>query len=372
MIYLNYCGISPLCSPALQAQQRLAEAQHRLGAGMFREFPDVLDVFRRAVGRLLHCSASDITYTDNTAFGINLVANGYPFQSGDEVISYVNEYPANHYPWVLQRKRGVEVRFVHDANAGGAYPDPSLPRGISMNDIAALVTPRTRVIALSHVQFVSGFALDLTELGSFCSARGIDLVVDAAQSLGSIPLDLQASPIAALAASGWKWLCGPIGSGILYTSPALRAKMAVTMTGAEMMEQGEAYLNHAWQPFRDSRLFEYSTLPLMEAAGLAAAVEAAAETGVEGIYQQLMVLRDLFLSLVDHSLIRPVELEQRHRSGIVSFVTDRDPIAVAAVLRKKGVFMTSRGGYLRFAPYYRTTHEEVYSAVKLLNEVLRE
>src|SRR6266540_1788758 len=115
-----------------------------------------------------------------------------------------------------------------------------------MRGLGVLVTSPKGVVALSHVQFASGYCADVKALAEFCKARDIDLVLDVAQSLGSLPIYPEVLQAAALVSSGWKWLLGPVGSGLLYTSPRLRAKLELTMVGAEAMQQGVDYLDHAW------------------------------------------------------------------------------------------------------------------------------
>ena len=168
-----------------------------------------------------------------------MIANGYPWKSGDQIISYVNEYPANHYPWVIQsQKHDVELIQLSDCDVpqidhpkAGPVPD-SFARGWSFEELESHVTDRTRVIAISHVQFTSGFAADMVKLGQFCKDKGIDLVVDAAQSLGCLPVYPEQWNAAAVAAAGWKWMIGPVGTGVMYTRPDFREKIAITMTGA--------------------------------------------------------------------------------------------------------------------------------------------
>jgi selenocysteine lyase/cysteine desulfurase len=124
------------------------------------------------------------------------------------------------------------------------------------------------VIAVSHVQFSSGYAADLKALGEFCRERGIDLIVDCAQSLGCLPVFPEECNIAALATSGWKWLMGPWASGLLYTRADLRRKLQPVMAGPGLMRQHLDYLDHRWNPHDDGRMFEYSTLSWDHAAGL--------------------------------------------------------------------------------------------------------
>jgi selenocysteine lyase/cysteine desulfurase len=257
----------PLYGPALARQHEVALEHSRTGALVFSKYDPILDGLRQASAELLRTSPENVAFVKNTTEGIALIANGYPFQAGDQVISYVHEYPANHYPWKRLEQCGVELVVLPDRDITGNAP-PGRAVAWTMRDLEERVTPRTRIVALSHVQFASGFAADLPALADFCWSRGIDLVLDAAQSLGALPIDVEKLKIAAVVASGWKWLLGPIGCGLLHTSPAFRQKLDLTMVGAESMQQATDYLDHTWNPFTSAKQFEYSTSPITLAAAL--------------------------------------------------------------------------------------------------------
>lgn len=185
--YAANCAIGPMYAPAARAARDFLEAQANEGVMMTPRYAPVLERFRGSAARLVGAAPEDIAYVSNTAEGMSLIANGYPFEPGDQVLTYDREFPSNHFPWLLQRQRGVEVVLLSDVDPLGDLPD-HLPRAWSMEELEERVTDRTRVITLSHVQFASGYAADLEALAAFCRHRGIDLVVDAAQSLGALPV----------------------------------------------------------------------------------------------------------------------------------------------------------------------------------------
>lgn len=365
-IFLTHCGIAPLYFNAMQKEREVAEAQCRTGALVFSRYDAILDGLRQAAADVLKTSADNLAFVRNTSEGINLIANGYPFEPGDNIVSYVHEYPANHYPWKLQEKRGVELILLPDAVPG------ERPVSWAMRDLEERVTPRTRVIALSHVQFASGFCCDVKALAGFCKARNIDLVLDVAQSLGSLPVYPEELGAAALVSSGWKWLMGPIGSGLLYTSPSLRAKLDLTMVGAETMRQGTDYLNHDWDPFSSAKCFEYSTSPIALAAALECCLrEITLRYGVEAIAAEIFRLQDVFLAALDQDRVRPMFQPDWRRTSILSLIMPGDANAVRRALLKQKVITTERGGYLRIAPHFYNADEEMTRAAHLLNALVR-
>jgi len=376
-IFLSHCGIAPLYSGALRREHEVAEAQCRTGALVFAQYDAILDGLRAAAATLLNTSPENLAFVKNTSEGINLIANGYRFEPGDQVLSYVHEYPANYYPWKLQEKRGVELVLLPDRSGFALTPGPSAevrgeqrPVAWAMHDLEARVTPRTRVVALSHVQFASGFVADLKALADFCNERGIDLVLDVAQSLGCLPIDPEALRISALTSSGWKWLMGPIGSGLLYTSAQFRAKLDLTMVGAETMVQGTNYLDHAWEPHASAKCFEYSTSPIALAAALECCIrEVFLPYGMNAIEAEIYRLQDVFLSVLELTRFRLAFEPATLRTPILSLIVPGDVNALRRALLKQHVICTERGGYLRVAPHYCNTDEEVERAAHLINTI---
>ena len=304
-IYLNHCGIAPLYKGALKAGQSFAKAHSRLGIGVVDRYGELLEQFHKALGQFLATDKQNSSFIHNTAEGLSLIAEGFPFQKGDEIISYIHEYPSNHYPWRLQERRGVRLVLLSNQDMSINQSSGGRPSGWSLAELEKKITKRTRMIALSHVQFSSGFAADLPKLGQICKERGVHLIIDAAQSLGAMPLFPEQWNIDAVASSGWKWLLGPIGSGILYTSPALRQKLNFCMAGADLMQQGEDYLDHTWKPYLDGRRFEYSTACYEFAAQLLACFnEIFNRQGIEKIWTRIKELQKIFLDKIDPSPLR--------------------------------------------------------------------
>lgn len=369
-VFLAHCAISPLYKGAAGTMKQYVD---RMTAGGISALPDYFDVmprFHKLGAELLKTSSSNISYVHNTAEAMCQIANGYPFVPGDQVISYVHEYPSNHYPWVLQQKRGVELLLLGDADPVGCFKDGSKPRGWLMEELRSLVTERTRVVAISHVQFSSGYAADLDELGLFCIERGIDLIVDCAQSLGCLPVYPEKQYLSAVASSGWKWLMGPKGSGILYTSRKLRDKLRITMAGPGLMVQGLDYLDHSWNPHVDGRMFEYSTLPWDHIAGLNTILEDLfVDRSMEKLFAEVVRLQDVLLDNLDPNCIRPLVYHSKNRSGILTARVNGDMQQIISQLSQEGVTVTAPIGYLRLAPHFYQNEDEMVWAADKINRV---
>jgi selenocysteine lyase/cysteine desulfurase len=369
-IYLAHCGVSPLYSGALKKEREISRRHQEIGGLLFSKYFEILNGLRIAAAKLMKTSADNLAFVKNTSEGMNMIANGYRFQEGDQIITYMNEYPANYYPWKLQERCGVELVLLPDRDITASVPE-GRPGGWSMADLEALVTNRTRILALSHVQFTSGFAVDLKELGEFCQTHGIDLVVDAAQSLGALPVYPEEYNISAIVSSGWKWLMGPLGTGLMYTSPGFRTRLRDVMAGAELMVQGTDYLNHSWHPHHTAKRFEYSTAPISLAAALEVCItDLALGYTPEKISAELFRLQDLFVGSLDRDRFTPLLFSGHPRSTILPLVCKKDdPNKIEKVLLKQNIVCSSRGGYLRVAPHFYNTMEEIHKTVSILNSI---
>ncbi len=372
-ICLNHCRVSPLYRPAAEREAAYALGMADGGIEYFFTQLDIMPRLRAGFGKLLNTTSENITFTKSCAEGLNFVAQGFGFRKGDEVVSFANEFPSNHFPWrVAEEKKGVILRLLPNRNTLGAKFDGRICAW-SMDDLERLVTPQTRIVALSHVQFTSGFACDLLEVGAFCRERGIYFVVDAAQSLGAMPIDVEAMNIAALASSGWKWLMGPFGSAMLYTSPEFRRELELVFPGPASMEQpGPDYLDLTWRPLNSGAKFEMSAVPLSLAAALSTCVEELfLKVRMDEVWREILRLQDLLLAQLEGADITPARFSEKYRSPILSLLTTKSVDDVQKRLLEKGIVASARDQYLRLSPHFYNTDEEMTRAGTELVKILR-
>ncbi|HNU73138.1 MAG TPA: aminotransferase class V-fold PLP-dependent enzyme [Thermodesulfobacteriota bacterium] len=364
--FLAHCGVSPLFARACSMVQEISEGQRDHGVLYIVErYLAILEGLHAAAACLMKTSASNISFVKNTSEGMNLIASGYPFSPGDEIVVFEHEYPAVYYPWKLQETRSARLVLLpgkSQQTENGTEPSFSW----SLGDLQKLISSRTRVLAISHVQFTSGYAADLEEVGSFCKKHRIDLIIDAAQSLGCLPVFPEQHGIAAVVSSGWKWLLGPVGSGLMYTSEEFRHKIGHVAVGAETMRQGMDYLDHSWDPQDTARRFEYSTSPVSLAAGLVTCIrDLFLNYTIESVWQEIMQLQDIFLDHLDQELWHIEQYSPEHRSGILS-LSCCNPDDIARQLLEHGIICSPRAGFVRIAPhFYNSKHEMVQTAAAL-------
>jgi cysteine desulfurase/selenocysteine lyase len=371
-VYLNACGINAAYAGAAAAGARYFKRHSELGILIFSdpEFVGLKAKFKSAFSQLIRVDAADVSLTKNYAEAACQIALGYPFVPGDEIISYCKEYPSNFWPWKQLEKKGVGLKLLPDCAPVSGLPNTTNPLGWSFDDLVRTITPRTKIIAISHVQFTSGFAAELPKLGALCKERAIDLVVDVAQSLGALPVYPKEWNVACVIASGWKWLMGPIGCGVMYTAPEFRAKIEAVLVGPDMMGQGDDYLNYTFDPLKSGAFFEYSTTSYPHTAALEAVLrEVHLRYTPEQVRDELYRLQDLFLQNLTSERVKPVVFPQAHRSGILSLLCEDKPEAVQARLKAEKIICSVRGGYLRVAPHFFVTDDEMLRAAEVLNRV---
>lgn len=368
-IFLAHCSISPTYNRGVEMMQQFTTDIGAEGVASLPRYFELLPTLHKNGARLLGTSAENISYVHNTAEAMSMIANGYPFSPGDQIISYMHEYPSNHYPWYMQKKRGVELILLSDSSPSDHYADINKPKGWSMEELESKVSAKTRLVAISHVQFSSGYAADLKELGAFCLERNIDLVVDCAQSLGCLPVYPEEFHISAVASSAWKWLMGPWGSGLLYTSADFRKKLDITMVGPGTMRQGINYLDVQWNPREDGRMFEYSTLPWDHIGGLNVILEEIfLRYTPEAIRDEIFRLQNLLLEHLDTRYLRLLQTEEKHRSGILAAEPVGDYNKIVGLLMQEDVVISAPIGYLRFAPHFYNDDDQIVHAAQKINK----
>jgi cysteine desulfurase/selenocysteine lyase len=354
LTFLNHAATSPLPGRTRAAMTKFIEARHSVERA-WEEYETLDQDLRQVLGRLINASPEEIALVQNTAEGINIAAHAIPFQPGDNVIFCDMEYPANVYPWMNLERRGVETRIV-----------PNREGGLALDGLEEYVDQQTRVVAVSSVEFLTGFRNDLQGIGELCKARGIYFVVDGIQSLGVIPLDVRECQIDLLSCGGPKWLMGPCGQGFLFCRRELLEEMNPPYAGAMSVVDFMNFRDYNLTFLPDAKRFEVGTPNLVGIAGLLASVNLLLEVGIEDLQRWTLHLTDV---LVEDLQERGYEiascLRPEHRSAIVSFPTP-DVEADYEKLTANKVIVSLRENYIRVSPHGYNTEEEVLRVGQVL------
>src|SRR5262252_187274 len=278
LLYFNHAAVSPLPRRVADAMTaHVAQVRDR-GAADWRAWFGMIDRTREKAARLVGASDAEIAFVPNTSWGINLVALGYPWKDGDNCVTDDLEFPSNAYPWRSLTERGVACRVAKSRDGR-----------IGLEDLAPLVDDRTRVVAVSWVAFHNGWVFPLAEIGDFCRARGILLVVDGIQGLGALPLDVGTANVDVLSSDAHKWLYGTEGGGILYVAESARDRVPARARGWWNVRSEGEYLEHRNPTlYTGARRYEPGVLPTANLAALHAALDLLAAMGPEDIRRRIL------------------------------------------------------------------------------------
>lgn len=359
LCHLNHAAVGPWPRRAAEAVARFAEENRRLGSLQYPQWLATERRLRERLARLIGAeSAADIALAKNTSEALSIIAYGLTWQPGDEIVGIAQEFPSNRVVWESLAEQGV----VWSALDLDRSSDPEA-------DLLALCTSRTRMIAVSWVQYARGLRLDLERIGAFCRSNGILLCVDAIQGLGALRFDLARTAADFVVADGHKWMLGPEGVALLYVRPALRPGLTLRQFGWHMLEHSGDFDRSDWHPAEDAKRFECGSPNLLGVQALEASLSLIEEVGIEQVWRQLQERTAHLIDGIDrHGLELLSPRAPECRAGIVTFRVAGIPSSeLYAGLMQRRVLCAQRGGGIRFSPHFYTPVEVIDRA---LGEVL--
>jgi selenocysteine lyase/cysteine desulfurase len=359
-IYLNAASIGPLPERSRRAIDDFTRRRTMPHLLPDRVLQATLAEGRRLAARLIAADASEIALTTNTTTGINVAAGALPLAAGDVVLVSDKEFPANVYPWLRLREKGVRVELAPATPEG--WPDEAYL-------LERIRAPEVKLLAVSLVQFANGYLVDLGRLSREARASGTWLVVDAIQGLGQVPLDVSRTPVDVLACGAQKWLLSPWGSGFVYVRKELVRRLVPQQVGWMAFEGTDDFARLTAYDDRlreDARRFEVVTLPFQDVAGMNASLGLLLEVGIERIREHLRQVAEPVLDWAARRGIRLASPVDEHASGIVC-VAPPDVAARHAALKAAGVVSSLREGSIRLSPHLYNTVDELARVAELLD-----
>jgi cysteine desulfurase / selenocysteine lyase len=358
-IYMNHAALGPLPRPAVERVSSLALSLAESGD---EHWTDRLDEAERVRG-LAACLVGaqqkhEIAFVQNTSDGLSVIAEGVDWNPGDNVVGANCEFPANVYPWMRLTSKGVEYRQAVERNGR-----------VDAEDVLALVDDRTRVVALSWVQFASGFRSNLAQIGAACRERGVFFVVDAIQGLGALGLDVERDFVDVFSADAHKWLLGPEGIGLLYVSDRIVDRIEPARVGWTSVQDWIKWSRYELKYREGAGRFECGTLNTLGIYALGASIELLLELGTDVIERRVLDLSDRLVQGLD---ARGYTIVSSRRPGEASAIVaathpKTEPHAIVSKLREHEILVAHRAGRVRISPHFYNSEDEVDRLLQVLD-----
>jgi cysteine desulfurase / selenocysteine lyase len=360
-VFLAHAGDSPL-------PRRVAEAisKYAMGASTGDQesvvYPDILESGRAVAARLLGCQPDEVAFVGPTSLALSFFASGLKFRRTDNILIYFDDYPSNVYPWMALAEQGVQVRLMNTRGLGLIRP----------KDVMGQVDENTRLVALASCHFVSGYRLNVDEIGAYLKERNILFCLDAIQTLGAFPTPL--THVDMLAADAHKWLLGPCGAGIMYVRKALQEKLNPPIYGWNNVRCPSFVAQEQITMRTGAHKYEAGTYNLLGLVGMLAGMELILEIGIENIARELLRKRSVLVAALQtkgYTVLHSME-QFENVSGIVSFFkpgTDMAPIHQRLLTER--VFTSLRAdraknSYIRLSPHFYNSDAELEKTIGLV------
>lgn len=355
--YFDHAAVAPLSLPARAALANWADDVAQNGVVNWPQWAAQLENVRRRGAELLHADLGEIALIHSTTEGINLVAEGFGWQAGDNVVAPANEFPSNLYPWMNLESRGVEMRRVPVTNGR-----------VEIGDLARACDDRTRIVTASWVGYASGWRLDVDALVEMAHRRGALVFLDAIQGLGVFPLDVRQTPIDFLSADGHKWLLGPEGAGLFYVRREHLERLRPLGIGWNSVVQSHDYSHIELTLKPAARRYEGGTYNMPGLLALGASLELLAEFPVSEVADRVLSLTDALCERLSAAGAVVSSCRERGRaSGIVSFeLPDDNPAEVRRRCREHQVVLSCREGRLRVSPHAYNNDDDLDRLIEAL------
>ena len=352
--YLNSATFGQIPRRAVEATAKHWAHRDELACSDFLDWYDDADRLRESLADLINASADDIAFIPNAAAALGIVAGGLQWSKGDNVVTLAAEFPNYLYLPALVERYGVEFREV------------------PWSRFYESIDEKTRIVAISEVNYSSGFRPPIEELSRFLRERGVLLFVDGTQSVGALRFDVEKAQPDALAVHGYKWMCSPTGVGFLYIAPHLRKDLPPNSVGWRSHKTWREVdnLHHGIPDFMDTaEKYEGGGLPFPLMYAMQASVDLMFEIGPDAIEQRV-----LELAASARTRLRKLGAEVCDTGSqiVAAKFPAQDPSRLARELKARRVLVAARHGFVRVSPHFYNSDEDLDTFEQAIREVLHE
>jgi cysteine desulfurase/selenocysteine lyase len=347
-VFLNHAAQSPLPKPVADAIHRYTDDFSKFGTSL----TECDRLGKPHFAKLIGARSEEIALIENTSVGLNIAANVLQYPSGSKIVTTDLEYPSVVYPW-LRKNLGARVHYVKSVNGK-----------VSLDDMEKAVDDKTVAVAISHVEYVNGFRHNLRVLSEIAHEHGAHLIVDAIQSVGTMPINVKTDDVDFLMAACYKWLLSPSGAAYLYVKDELIEEFEPPYVGWASVRPEVFKTTDFWDIWnlklsKTASRFEVGSPSTISFVGAAEAMKMLLNCGTENIKRIIIKLTDRLIdSVKDLGLELQTPEQKQCRSGIVNFKIGK-PQRVTDKLNKKGIIVSARANGIRVSPHFYNTEEEI-------------
>jgi selenocysteine lyase/cysteine desulfurase len=365
LIYLNHAAVAPWPMRTRRAVETFTAENASRGAERYPLWLRVERELKEMLAQLINApSLDDISLLKNTSEGLSVIAYGIDWRDGDNMVVPAREFPSNRIVWESLKPLGVDVRLV-DIKATET-PEQALFAACDEN---------TRLISVSSVQYADGFRMNLDSIGAFCGDNDILFCVDAIQSIGALPFDLQRIGADFVVADGHKWMLGPEGLALLYTRPEIRTQLKLRQYGWHMVASPGDFDNREWAASETGTRFECGSPNMLGIHALHASLSLLLDIGMDEVSRRLLDNMEFLFQGIDSipELRLISDKRPERRSGIITFSPEKHrPETMTDQLMTYRVICAARGGGIRFSPHFYTERQQLEQALEMVVKICRD
>lgn len=355
-IYMNHAAISPLSTPIVDELNEYIYVRSHTEIENYMTFMKTIVETKNLIGELINAKSDRIAFVENTTNGLNILAQGLSWQKGDRIILNDIEFPSNVYPFLNLKSEGVEIDIVKSHEGI-----------VSFEDIEKAITPRTKLVSLSQVQFLSGYRADMERIGELLRQKGIIFCADVIQAAGAMRIDVEKMKIDFLSTGSQKWLMALQGLGFVFLTKELQEQIKPKYVGWTSVEDAWNLLNYELVLRDNADRFQNGTVSAIGIVALNASLKFFKQFGHENIENTILSNSEYFISRLETEGFDPVlkGAETKNLSGIVSFRSDKAHKFFESLM-KENITAAVREGIVRFSPHFYNTKEEIDSVIEAL------
>lgn len=368
-VQFNHAAVCPLPARARDAMAAYGDEMATRGSLAWRAWGREVATLKERAARLVGASdavggAASLSVVPNTTWGLNVVAQGFDWKPGDSVVTTATDFPSNQTPWLALKRRGIVVRRI-----------PTRDGAFTAAEVADACDATTRLVSLSAVAFHTGFRAPIEEVGAFCRSHGIVFGLDAIQAVGVIPVDVVAAKVDFFSADGHKWMLGPEGAGLLFTTPELRSRLAAPGGWMNYRHDPADYaVPEEPKYLDDGRRFEVGAPPTPGVYALSASLALLLEIGMETTRKRIDATLGVLLDGLPRVGFTPITFPEngsRPAAGILAALPPAHGQSAHWYMKKleeRDLVVTARCGFLRLSPHVGNDEAEAVRVLRALEE----